>query len=231
MNAIADEVWADSRATLDAILGKNSDKACRVISFLTARLQPASGQLRAPVHFVFWGRLAPQKAIDRAIAFFAKIRARYDDASFTIIGPDGGEKAKLVALVEQLAVADAVRFAGPAGHDELPEKAEGCAFFLQLSRHEGMAMSVIEAMQLGLVPIVTPVGEIPSYCKDGWNSLLMRDDEALGRVFRLIDEPALYNEIRRNALSTWTGQPLYTDEIFQSAREAFRRNSTCRPNT
>ncbi len=34
-----------------------------------------------------------------------------------------------------------------------------------------MAISVIEAMQAGLVPIVTPVGEITGYCSDGVNSV------------------------------------------------------------
>ena len=50
--------------------------------------------------------------------------------------------------------------------------AKKCSFFLQLSFYEGFAMSVIEAMQLGLVPVVTNVGEISNYCIDNFNGVI-----------------------------------------------------------
>ena len=37
-------------------------------------------------------------------------------------------------------------------------------------------MSVVEAMQLGLVPVVTNVGEISRYCIDNFNSVIYKSD-------------------------------------------------------
>ena len=39
--------------------------------------------------------------------------------------------------------------------DEIKKYAKKSSFFIQSSIAEGMAMSVLESMQLGLVPIVT----------------------------------------------------------------------------
>ena len=48
-------------------------------------------------------------------------------------------------------------------------------------------MSVVEAMQIGLVPIVTPVGEIARYCVDGKNAVWVQEDAtAVDAVMRLI---------------------------------------------
>ena len=41
-----------------------------------------------------------------------------------------------------------------------------------------MAISVVEAMQIGLIPVVTGVGEISNYCIDGVNSILIDEDLA-----------------------------------------------------
>ena len=40
-----------------------------------------------------------------------------------------------------------------------------------------MAFSVVEAMQLGLVPVVTAVGEIRAYCHNGQNAVRIETDE------------------------------------------------------
>ena len=55
--------------------------------------------------------------------------------------------------------------------------AKNASFFIQLSSYEGMAMSVSESMQLGLIPIVTNVGQIKIYCKNLFNSLTYHDNE------------------------------------------------------
>ena len=38
-------------------------------------------------------------------------------------------------------------------------------------------MSVLESMQLGLIPIVTDVGEIKNYCVHNHNSIIFKDME------------------------------------------------------
>ena len=76
-------------------------------------------------------------------------------------------------------------------------------------------MSVVEAMQLGLVPVVTPVGEIARYCHEGHNALLVTDPESTARrIMHVISTPGLYSSLRDKAIATWFDAPLYRDDFL-----------------
>lgn len=77
-----------------------------------------------------------------------------------------------------------------------------------------MAMSVIEAMVLGLVPVVTPVGEIPRYCHNGINAVLVDQSvDAAREVLELLNAPDRYKEVSQAARATWAGQRLYAEDF------------------
>ena len=65
--------------------------------------------------------------------------------------------------------------------DKIKNFAKESSFFIQSSFSEGMGISVLESMQLGLVPIVTNVGNIKNYCKDNFNSIII--DESTTEKF------------------------------------------------
>jgi glycosyltransferase involved in cell wall biosynthesis len=91
----------------------------------------------------------------------------------------------------------------------------GACFYLQTSIYEGMAMSVVEAMQLGLLPVVTPVGEIGSYCRDGGNAVVVNNDErAVADVLHLLTDPAAYGTLRQQAIEEWLDKPLYRESVL-----------------
>src|SRR5690606_29152265 len=93
----------------------------------------------------------------------------------------------------------------PAG--KFPEPIPSCSFFLMTSSAEGMAVSVVEAMQLGLIPIVTPVGEIPRYCAGGENAILVHDDgEAVAEIISLLERPDKLASMRESARGFWESQ-------------------------
>lgn len=95
-----------------------------------------------------------------------------------------------------------------------------CIFYLQTSDLEGMAMSVLEAMQLGLVPVVTPVGEIASYCRHQENSLLITSDrQAVDDILGLLNNSRMYEQLRERAIATWTDKPLYSESVVQACLE------------
>ncbi len=136
-----------------------------------------------------------------------------------IIGPDGGELNDLVRLCRQLNLSEAVSFLGPMGIDDIPTAALDAAFYLQTSNFEGMAMSVVEAMQLGLVPVVTPVGEIANYCEQGKSAILVSDDAEIPRqIQNLLEHPDRYQEMRLNAISRWQNKPTYAESIISESR-------------
>ena len=81
-----------------------------------------------------------------------------------------------------------------------------------------MAMSVVEAMQLGLVPIVTPVGEIKNYC-DSKNSILIYENQAaISNIFNLIENNSQYNNLKKNAINRWKDHEIYSDSFLKASK-------------
>jgi glycosyltransferase involved in cell wall biosynthesis len=226
---LAAEVWADSETTLVSRVPPGFRSRSRVVSFMT---EPVSCDRRrgavtgAPAcRFVFWGRLHRQKGLDRAVALFARLLQRLPTATYTIIGPDGGDRARLEALCRDLGIARAVRFVGPLSQAEIRAEAASHCFYLQTSMLEGMAMAVVEAMQLGLLPVVTPVGEIGRYCRDGENAVLVTadDDAIVSRIEHLLAHPAEYARLSAAAVAQWQSSPLYRDDFLAACAEVLGR--------
>jgi glycosyltransferase involved in cell wall biosynthesis len=215
---LSTEIWADSQATLDARVPHGLRNRTRVISFMVER--QALPALREPSpRFVFWGRLHTQKGLSRALLVFALIRAERTDAEFLVIGPDGGQRGALEEQVVRLGLSGAVRFAGGMDRAAIFALAQEFSFYLQTSQVEGMAMSVIEAMQLGLVPVVTPVGEIGRYCRDGENAVLVSDDEAaVRRALVLIEDADAFKRMANAAAQTWQAKRLYREDVMKACR-------------
>jgi glycosyltransferase involved in cell wall biosynthesis len=217
--ACAHEVWGDSEATLRARLGRRR-KASRVISFVTQRQEPLPAHGAPRARFTTWCRLSNEKGVDRALRLVASLAARGEDVHFDIWGPDDGEQAALAALAAELGISTSVSFRGPASRSQLAAIAAENSFFTQLSRFEGMAMGAVEAMQLGLVPVVTAVGEMARYVSDGTTGVVVDPDDfepALARILHLLRSPDDYSRIRSSAMAYWQDSRLYADDVCQAA--------------
>lgn len=215
--ALATAVWADSDASVRMRFGKHAPADVVTIPFLTTHLAPLEPReaavLPAP-SFIFWGRLAAQKNLAKALEVFRLVRNEHPGARYTIIGPDSGELPALRRRCAELGLDDAVDFAGPMAFADIRERARDHAFYLQTSNYEGMAMSVVESMQLGLVPVVTPVGEIGRYCRAGHNAVIVEDPaQASAALLALLRSPAAYRKLRDNGILTWQDQALYSDAV------------------
>ncbi len=224
---LAHGVWADSEATLRG-RGVAAGKPARVISFVTERLEPIAPPRLAP-RFVSWGRLSEQKGLDRAVELIALLAARGVDASFTAYGRDDGERAGLVALAERLGVADRVSFPGQVAREERARAAADNAFFLQLSRYEGMCMGAVEGMQLGLVPVATAVGQMAVYVRDRETGLAVDPADlprAADALIALLADPDRYAALSQAARRWWRDAPLYAEDVCRAARELVFKPST-----
>ena len=73
-------------------------------------------------------------------------------------------------------------------------------------------MSVLESMQLGLVPIVSNVGNIQNYCKDKFNSIII-DQSIKRKILDISNDKKIYLFLRKNAIRTWS-QNDYIRKIF-----------------
>jgi glycosyltransferase involved in cell wall biosynthesis len=221
---MADAIWADCLSSLDSRhipVGKPT----RVISFVVERLSPATPPKVAP-SFVAWGRIDPAKGIDRSLQFLATLVERGVDARFTFFGPDNGDRSALLSLADTLGIGDRVAFELPFERDRIANIAARGAFFLQLSRQEGMCLAAVEAMQLGLVPIATAVGEMARYVQPGVTGLLfdpVRPDAAIEALVQLLDQPDAYAALSAGAQRYWANAPLYAEDLIAAAGELISR--------
>ena len=218
----ADALWADSETTLRASGHADSNIPARIISFVIDPRLDAAARNEPEPRFVSWSRIHPDKGMDRAVDLIARLVKRGIDARFDLWGPDQGPRAGLEKQAAKLGVADRIAFHGPMSRSDLGGIASNGSFLLQLSRLEGMAMVVVEAMQLGLVPVVTPVGEIRRYCRDGENALLVDPedlDRAADRIAALLDEPECYRRMSVAAREQWANSRRYADDVCAASSE------------
>jgi glycosyltransferase involved in cell wall biosynthesis len=218
----ADEIWTDSNATLAEVSKGSRLPRTRTISYVLDQPPQVTGDRKPRANFVSWSRIHHHKGIDRSIELISRLVQRGIDARFDLWGPDQGPRADLERLAKRLQVADRINFHGSFSRTDLAELSANASFLLQLSRLEGMAMVVVEAMQLGLVPVVTPVGEVTRYCRDGENALIVdvNDlDAAANKIEKLLGDPETYQRMSQAARSEWQGIRLYADDVCAAAAE------------
>ncbi len=225
MAKFAHQIWADSGATLSRRLSGLPSTNGKVISFVTHRIAAYRRKKVKPV-FIFWGRIHSQKRLERALAIFANIHSVRPESHFIVIGPDGGELTRMREVAHRIKITDAVMFAGAMNFSEIKSLAKNASFYLQTSELEGMAMSVVEAMQLGLVPVVTPVGEIGAYCKHRENSLLITSDrDTVDDILELLNDPGKYEQLRNGAIATWADKPLYSESVIHACLDIYSKRN------
>ena len=215
--SLAGEVWCDSEASRNAILSISSNSGkFKVISFFVKN----EGQKITSVHdrknnFVFWGRIAKAKRLDRAIRLFNEVLKESGESLFYIYGPDSGELGNVQKLVNELNLTDKVIFMGSKKPNHYPEELRNAKFFINTSTHEGMAIAVVEAMQLGLIPVVTPVGEVGNYCIDGFNSIYY-NESSKNKIIETLNNSELCDSLSSNAIKYWLDHSDYTESFNQN---------------
>jgi glycosyltransferase involved in cell wall biosynthesis len=188
--------------------------------------EPAAGQ-----QIVITRNLEPIYAIDVAIQAFARIAARWPQASLAIAG-SGPEKDRLQALAAALGLAARVRFLGRLSPDQTAELYRQAALFLNPSSVDNMPNSVLEAWASGVPVVSTRVGGVPYIAQDGVDALLVPagDAAAMGDALaRMLADPALAGRLRTAGLAaaeryTWARiRPLWLDLYRELASPSRRR--------
>jgi glycosyltransferase involved in cell wall biosynthesis len=160
----------------------------RVISNAPAAQLPANGfdreTLRREVggegveHLVLAvARLQPEKGIDDLVAAAAALRPRLPGLRVAVAG-SGPEEEALRARVESAGLSGSFALLGSRA-DVGALLAAADAFCLP-SRHEGLPISLLEAMQAGLACVATRVGGVPGMIADGVEGVLVEPADPAG---------------------------------------------------
>ena len=143
-------------------------------------------------------RLARHKGIDTALQALARLRTRYRDLRYAVVGT-GEEQEALEAEARELGVADRVRFLTDVPDLDLPALYNCAEIYLGVSRLmeqrvEGFGISLAEASACGVPVIAGRSGGIPAAVRDGETGLLVdaeRVDAVVEAVGRLLDDATL----------------------------------------
>lgn len=121
-------------------------------------IEPLGSDICAGNDFLYIGRLAEHKNVGHAIEVFSRLKKRHRvPGHFHIVGPEWDVTVENVkSIADREGIAQDVTFHGAASAERLREIVRSCGFFVSGSTFEGFGMSMLEAMSVGLIPLVQP---------------------------------------------------------------------------
>ena len=202
----ADAIACDSLNTLKTIQKKNIlQKKHFVIPFIFPQKIEVKNRLTVneKIKFLYTGRIAEIKNLELVFDFFEIFKQNNIPFLFNIYGV--GE-IKYIGTLKKIIVKkqlqDCVFFNDRFEPEATSSIYSQYHFYIQFSKNEGMAMSVVDAMMNGLIPICTSVGEIQNYVQHNKNGLLTNSNSAemelnlLNKeLVTLINNSALYEQM------------------------------------
>jgi glycosyltransferase involved in cell wall biosynthesis len=215
MRSYSAAIIVGSRHTLMEMPGWARDKcvyipenAVDLDRFNISRHRPASFPLKG----AFVGRLVPYKGADMLLEAASEY-CKEGKLELRIIG-DGPQRELLEVMVDRLGIRDKVHFHGWIRHEEVQEILSDCDFMALPSVREFGGAVVIEAMALGVTPMVADYAG-PSELVDDKTGIRVQftDKESLVAGFR-----QAINEIIR--------APEILDRLGRTGREKVRRKLT-----
>jgi glycosyltransferase involved in cell wall biosynthesis len=186
----ADRVLADSDAVQQMLT--ECGLACESVSVVplaavdTDRFEPPPEPRKGPtgpIQVVTVGRMVPAKGHADLLAVADRLGEEFE---FNIVG-DGPLRDRLEARAPENVV-----FHGTVDNDDLPSVLRKMDVYFQPSHREGLCISVVEAMAVGLPIVGSDVGGIPESVVDGTNGYLAPpgDVEGFSRSIRQLGRDA-----------------------------------------
>jgi glycosyltransferase involved in cell wall biosynthesis len=145
------------------------------------------------------GRLNPQKNFSLFLDIAAALVPRFPELRFLLAG-DGPEESMLREKAGALGLADRIIFAGYVADTRQVYAATD--ILLMPSRFEGLPMTLLEAMAMGLPVVASKLDGIAEVIQDGREGFLIDSNDTQGFVERcaaVLENPANSSELATNA--------------------------------
>jgi L-malate glycosyltransferase len=154
-------------------------------------------------HLVSTRNLEPMYNVACTLRAFARVQARYPEATLTVVGHGSGRDS-LQALAQRLNLRH-VTFTGAVPPDRIHEYYARSDIYVQTPSIDNMPNSLIEAYASGLPVVATRVGGVPAILTDGVHGLLADDDDDVGvadRIITLLENPDYARQLADAAYAT-----------------------------
>lgn len=169
------------------------------IPFAQRSMPSAPCSMPSIFHIGTVGRMVPVKDFNLFLEIAAEIMKQTNNVHFTILG-DGPLKDKLTQKAKDLKIQHCVEFLSPRP-DPFPYY-QSFNLYLNTSVHEGIPLSILEAMSCGK-PVVAPkVGGIPEIISDGESGVLFEAREPkkiADSCLRLMQDKGMRSAIGKKA--------------------------------
>ena len=155
------------------------------------------------IHILYLGRIEPNKGMDYLLEAMGMLKEKGQDVTLHFAGIEQGKNGYIGRFQELLG--DHFIYEGVVSGNRKTELFRRCQVFVLPSLYEGLPMSLLETMSYGLVPVVTDVGSIGEYVKDGVNGLMIgvRDVVSIVNALeRLMVDKKLMREMSTAARQT-----------------------------
>ncbi|WP_051564353.1 glycosyltransferase family 4 protein [Desulfovermiculus halophilus] len=142
------------------------------------------------------GRLVEQKNFDMALKAYKILCEKINNVDLWIIG-EGKERNKLESLAHDLCIENKVTFWGY--RSDVEDLLARSDILLMPSQYEGLGISVLEAMQLGIPAVIS---KYVSAKEIAWDCCLVCEthpDDIAAKLCTLLTDDSLYAELARNA--------------------------------
>ena len=153
------------------------------LQFTVYSLQKDNG-----IHVLYLGRIEPNKGMDYLLEAMRTLKEEGRHFVLHLAGIEQGKNRYIERYQELLG--DRFVYEGIVSGEKKATLLKRCQVFVLPSLYEGLPISLLETMSYGLVPVVTDVGSIGEYVKDGENGLLigLRDAGAIAEMVRRLDD-------------------------------------------
>ena len=165
------------------------------------------------LHLLFLGLINEKKGVFDMLKLLAAKKNRYGGRLvFHVAG--NGETERFRQEIDNLGIAEMVRFEGWASGEKKQLLLNQCDVFVLPSYIEGLPLSVLEAMTYSKAVIASRVGAIPSIVHEGENGFLIEpgDMEAMEEAIdRFLDDPSLLSSFGTSSYRL--AQPFLKEEV------------------
>jgi glycosyltransferase involved in cell wall biosynthesis len=161
VNIVLGQIWKDFLVTEVGVSEKQVVVSVNATKDIRPEVPPAN---RDPWHFLALANLSPRKGIGELLEAIARLHQQGVPIKLTLAG--GGEVDRYKQQAKQLDIEACCTFTGWIQGDAVTQLLLTRSALVLPSYHEGLPMTIIEALSVGLPVVTTPVGSIPDHLEN-----------------------------------------------------------------